>query len=310
LNKKRALSLLLFPPIPQATLVFIDRPKNETFKRIASGVSLPQLDSAFAISAVRTYMDQLAAYPDLSGVSPADISTYDPTNLLDRILLDERDQLMTDALRRARAASPDKPVFALVGEIHLAGIDRCWDRPLEDLKVPAAAAPTAAAAAPATPPKRRAGAFSDQGSSAAESKAKGSGEDENSPKQRALKRLLLERVLQLYCNVDFSEDIAAELGPLETLGEEGMRCYFEAAEVYGSTRMLMAALPKETLNKVFMGYQRDAYELLEPFRQVRPSNGGPGYTEDLLMSVRTLDFYLHADAEVEEMKKKQQEGSV
>ena len=71
------------------------------------------------------------------------------------------------------------------------------------------------------------------------------------------------------------------------------------AEIYGSTRMLLAALPPGDLPAVCSGWQCDMQEVLQPVRAVRPSNGGRGADEDVLWDhVRDLNLLL-APAEPE-----------
>lgn len=66
-----------------------------------------------------------------------------------------------------------------------------------------------------------------------------------------------------------------------------------AVEIYGSTRMLLAALTHEQLRAVCSGWRCDMHALLQPVRAARPCNGGGGAVEDILWDhVRDLNLVL------------------
>lgn len=68
--------------------------------------------------------------------------------------------------------------------------------------------------------------------------------------------------------------------------------YQMTAEIYGTSRMLLAVLERDLLYQVVCDFQTDFHALLQPVRQVRPVQGGPGYSESLLTDLRCLNFEL------------------
>ncbi len=67
--------------------------------------------------------------------------------------------------------------------------------------------------------------------------------------------------------------------------------YEWTAEIWSSTRMQLAALPREQLSDVCGGVPGvDMWDVLQPLRELRPVNGGPGWSSDLGMDLRALNF--------------------
>ena len=64
---------------------------------------------------------------------------------------------------------------------------------------------------------------------------------------QGVRRALLERFLELSCSPAVCADMQRQLPALPSEAEETYAC---ARELYGSPRMLLAALPREHLNKV------------------------------------------------------------
>ncbi len=86
------------------------------------------------------------------------------------------------------------------------------------------------------------------------------------------------------------DDLAQVLPPVPDSQQEG---YQWTHEIYSSTRMTLAALPRELLPSVLGAVKGcDAWQLLQPLRDVRPVNGGPGWTEELIVQLRALNFDL------------------
>jgi hypothetical protein len=110
-----------------------------------------------------------------------------------------------------------------------------------------------------------------------------------SPEQEGVRRALLEAVVRLSCARVIVDDLAACLGALP---REALAAYAWTRELYGTTRMLLACLPKEELPKLARGWRCDLWEELAPVRAARPINGGPGCDQDLVMQLRTLHFDL------------------
>ena len=71
--------------------------------------------------------------------------------------------------------------------------------------------------------------------------------------------------------------------------------YQLAAELYGTCRMLLAALSEAQLAEVASGWRCDFYEVLAPVRAARPVNGGAGYDEELIQSLRLLHFQVQPE---------------
>ncbi|GIM17301.1 hypothetical protein Vretimale_19829, partial [Volvox reticuliferus] len=84
-------------------------------------------------------------------------------------------------------------------------------------------------------------------------------------------------------------DLESVLGPVP---ERQMQSYTSIQEVYGAPRMQLASLPRDMLKKLVEGLGCDFYEVLQPLRDIRPLNGGPGYSDDMVMYVRGLNFEL------------------
>jgi hypothetical protein len=77
------------------------------------------------------------------------------------------------------------------------------------------------------------------------------------------------------------------LGPLP---EHELHAYEGTSEVYGSCRMLLASLNRDLLDRVAVGYGCNFWEELQPLREIRPMNGGPGYSKALVKMLRGLNF--------------------
>lgn len=65
--------------------------------------------------------------------------------------------------------------------------------------------------------------------------------------------------------------------------------YNKALELYGLTRVMMASLSKDTLSKMVSGYKCDLHDALAPFRTMRPSQGGRGFSEEATGRQAELD---------------------
>ena len=57
-------------------------------------------------------------------------------------------------------------------------------------------------------------------------------------------------------------------------------------QVYSSLRMLLACIDRPMLEELCCGVNCDVYETFEELRQVRPANGGTGYSDAALATVR------------------------
>jgi len=106
------------------------------------------------------------------------------------------------------------------------------------------------------------------------------------------RRALLRSALALCCSGEVLAEFDQIMGPLPADQKEP---YAIAAEIYGSTRMLLAVLPRENLAAVCSGCGCDMWDVLAPLRAVRPVNGGTGSDAELVLDLRML--YLDINAE-------------
>jgi hypothetical protein len=181
-------------------------------------------------------------------------------NLTGKILFEERDAVLLKSLHdESLKVGSDGIVVGVVGSSHVPGMSRLWK---ED---------------------------SWQRISQDATDIPGRKAEDEEPKSFGVRRALFDGVIRLTCRPDVSYDAAMTLGPPPAAS---MDAYELTSELYGSTRMLLATLDREQLKKVCSGWRCDPWEFLEPLRNVRPSNGGPGYDEELVMELRTLNFDL------------------
>ena len=98
-------------------------------------------------------------------------------------------------------------------------------------------------------------------------------------------------LLRLTAAEDVSADVAAALGPVPPAARPA---YELAEEMYGSSRMLLAALDAAQLAEVCSGWRRPMGEALEPLRAARPLHGGAGFDEQVVQELRMLNYELSA----------------
>jgi hypothetical protein len=108
-------------------------------------------------------------------------------------------------------------------------------------------------------------------------------------RRAGVRRALVESVLSLRVSDAVLQDMMNVLGPVEELE---MPAYEATSEIYGSCRMLLASLEREMLEKLVVGYGCNFWEELQPLRHIRPVNGGPGYSKELVEMLRGLNFEL------------------
>lgn len=162
-------------------------------------------------------------------------------------------------------ASTSPPIVAVVGAAHLPGIEYLWntgkwqqmcpkDKPLSDADVMQSPEVTI---------------------------------DEMIKPGAGLKRGMLEAMMRLSVSGQVLYDIENHFPPLP---ESETEAYNWIMEMYGTNRMQLASLPKDLLQKIVDGYECDYWEQLQPLRQVRLMNGGPGYSPEIGMALRALNF--------------------
>ena len=232
----------------EAGLVFGDRPKMVTYRRMLCCPSIADLDAAFGIQCWSNYHD---LFSDTALEKTSDVLT-------EKILFQERDAVLLKSLHEASVnAGEGHTIVGVVGASHVPGMTKLWEsNAWEEIAARAAQVPDAL--------------------------------DED-PEQFGIRRALFDAVIRMTCRGDVSIDAAMTLGPPPA---EAMDAYELTSELYGTTRMLLATLPKEKLEKVCSGWNCDPWELLEPIRKVRVMNGGPGYDLELVENLRTLNFEL------------------
>ena len=276
-----------------AALVFGDRPKAVTYRRMLLCPSLADLDTAFGLQVSqsvfcfcagqrlwgfyikpRAEMGSADAPPHPAPLQSA--SNYEAlapglplsggSSLTEEVLIRERDRVMAASLRAASlaAGAAGGCIVGVVGASHLPGLRQSWDAPgfLDGSAGAADAALTTVPAGAAT---------------------------EETAEQAGVRRALLDGVIRLTCRGDVSEDVQRELGPV---AEASAEAHAWAAELYGNSRMLLAALDRGQLAQVCGGWRCDMWEVLAPLRAARPVNGGTGLDVDLTVSLRVLNFDL------------------
>ena len=83
--------------------------------------------------------------------------------------------------------------------------------------------------------------------------------------------------------------VVLELGNLlGQVQEPHAEAYRNTRELYSSCRMLLAMLPPEVLSEVCGELECSMWEVLEPCRRVRPSCGGRGWSDELILDLRSL----------------------
>lgn len=86
--------------------------------------------------------------------------------------------------------------------------------------------------------------------------------------------------------------VNAMIQSLGQIPKDEVESYMITSEIYGCCRMLLATLDKETFHQVVTGTGCDFWAELQPLRDLRPVNGGPGHDLGLLIELRELNFDL------------------
>ncbi|GLC70389.1 hypothetical protein PLESTF_000967700 [Pleodorina starrii] len=266
-----------------APLVFGDRPKDITYRRLFGLTTIPQLDQGFSYAAVQNYRAFM-------GLPPL---PYDPDNLpvTEQIMMQEREAVMLKVVHQlchnclpqqhlqlegqgqqeqgqGQAGYP-RDLALVVGSAHLPGLEHLWrSGRWRELVGGGSSHPLAASQLLTAPPLPAA---------------------PDSDPQYGLRRGLMEAMLRLSVTREVLADLVTVLGPVP---ERQSTSYTAVQEVYGSPRMQLASLPRELLDRLVAGLGCDFYEVLQPMRDIRPINGGPGFSEDMVMYVRGLNFEL------------------
>ena len=315
-----------------ARVVFGDRPKRETVRRLAEDLSAADLDAAVAAQASSNTLECLtgsvAPPPPLGG------GRYGRAY---NVLVRERDAVICSVVaaeveremarrRRGRGSgesvetdiddassssaststsfapshypsfSDPRPILVVVGKWHLEGVRSLWEsgewrRVLEDEE--------AAAAAEAMPEEGAGGGGG--GKHLASSPARRH-VSLSAAEDLGLRRALVDELLWTTATAGSAEEVdpeafggafinKGETGEEEREEEKAQRAFALTTELYGTARMQLALLDSRSeFDAVVSGWRCDFWEVVEPLRAVRAANGGRGFDEVLVMSLRGLNF--------------------
>ncbi|CAG9463091.1 unnamed protein product [Pedinophyceae sp. YPF-701] len=255
-----------------AEIVFADRPKDLTYKRILADTSAKELDAAYSWQARHNYLEMAAGHP----------LPRQPRGVVDRVMIEERDTILaaTAAARALSAPADGAPVVCVVGASHLPGM-------LKELRDPARAAWTSAQWEEIARPLLDvpAGTFQDL--------LRSSPTGALGAEETAVKRALLEATLRLQVTDDVLQDLATCLGDAGTEPGAAAEAYGIATETYYTSQMMMASVERDVLDKVCQGWPRgtDMWEVLDEVRRVKPSQGGRGFDFQVLdESLRCMHY--------------------
>ena len=244
-----------------ARIVFGDRPKDVTMKRLVSA-DATELDAAYGKRSCLNYLALLGedAARDLpASALPSGATVYD------RVMLEERERVMLHTLAKEMEAT-DGPVMSLVGLDHLDGMAAMWEE-----------------GAGAADVQDLLGAPQDYVGAGAEDQAAA---EEN----YCLKRSILEGLLAITCAPDVI-NYANQV--LRNVADNHYDTYELVSIIYQTPRMLLATCPPELLAKVFQGRDKgDIFAELEPYRQARPLHGGNGFSDAVVDQIVGSAIYM------------------
>eukprot|EP00798_Chlamydomonas_sp_ICE-L_P005965 gene5965-5248_t len=280
-----------------AKLIFGDRPKDITYRRLFSIPTVEDYDLA--------YGDHVCGqYRHLLGLPEAQ---YTPSSmaLAEKIMMQEREAIMCKVLQDACLGSlpegglevPPASISMVVGAGHLKGLENLWKTgQWKEMVGSKDVTQSPLMSAPA----------------AAEEKVPNPFDPAGPGSRPGLRRGMMEAFMTMSVTQEVIQDMASVIGGVQP---DEIETVENIMEVYGSCRMMLACLPRELLVQVVSGYKCDFYDELEPIRQVRPSCGGPAQTDAVVTLLRGLNFDIPgaAVAEVEvvaEVEGKVEEGVV
>jgi len=231
----------------KADLIFGDVPKEETFRQLDRSTTALDLDREFGIRAAAGYLDLLR-----DGYILSKDLRLDSGHVVPQILFLEREAAMAEQLAMAAAAAPPGAVVVgVVGAEHVLRIRSMLETgDYARILQRKRDRPTDGAGEAAAP---------------------------------GVKRALLTAVMAMV-GESARQAMEATLGPVPPEHEAEYRA---TREVYGSVRMLLAALDPDLLDQVCCGLDGRAFDHFAAFRAVRPLNGGAGYSDATLGAVRT-----------------------
>jgi hypothetical protein len=247
-----------------ARLVFGDRPKETTYRRLLSCPTLAELDETFGNQSERNYRLLLPEDHPLAAVPP--MPAHDK---FEQICIHERDEILTHTIRlEASNAEGAGEVVAVLGADHVPGVEKRW-RSFVD-----------GSATPPTPDEID-----------ALNTAPDTAEDDI-----GVRLAIMQRLLGLRCTESLVNDANAALdADLDALKGEDIIAFNATSEIYGAARMLLACVNDRDVFDAVIGGRGgcDFGDVLSPMRDVRPMNGGKGWSEEALLWLRTasgVDF--------------------
>ena len=183
-----------------------------------------------AMQACINYADQLGSscgYDDLSA-----------SGTVHRIFTTERDILMCQQLQLA-SQHKSHCIVGIVGAAHVPGICEYWHEDTISAAADVVNQPFPDATETFQGSDGQSGCQPGMNASKVPETSKATSE--------GVRRALLERFIELSCDADLWATMRDELAPLQP---EAQKAYEHVQEIYGSHRMLLAALPEEHLAKV------------------------------------------------------------
>jgi hypothetical protein len=249
-----------------ARLVSADRPKDISYRRLFALASAADLDEGFGARCEDHYRNALGL--------PAPSYSGREVKLVERIMMQEReavmckvlDDLCRTGLPQGGPSAPAQSVVMVVGSVHMQGIRHLW----EGARWAELVASDDLSSSPlmAVPPVLR--------------------EDEAS-REAGVRRGLLQALMRMIVDDDVMADMENVLGPVparQALAVEAID------EIYMCCRMMLAALPRDLLQQVAGNLNCDLWDVLAPYRELRASNGGAVYCEEIVMALRSLNMDL------------------
>ena len=240
-----------------ATVIYGDRPKAVTYKRLMATPTLEELDGTFAAQSERNYRLLLPEDHPLAAKANERVD-----DCFERIIIDERDCVMASTIKECAEKTDDGTVVAVIGVDHIAGVSRIY---------------------------RDNFAAAENDAKIAELNAA----PEGAPDSMGVRVALAQRLMGLRCPPALVDDVMRTLSwDVQNLSAADANEFELVSEVYGSPRMLMACVEdKELLDAVIGGFKCDySEEVLAPVRAVRPINGGKGYSDEIVNALRTSSY--------------------
>lgn len=243
-----------------ARLVFGDRPKEATYRRLVSCPTLAELDATFGNQSERNYRLLLPEDHPQATIPPAKAD-----DVFENVCINERDVILAHTIyEEATMEGVPGEVVAVVGSDHLAGVERNWTEMVE------------------TGGKSR---------TSQERLDELLAAPDTTRDAIGTRLAIMQRLLGLRCTESLVQDAFKALDDdMNTLEGEEIIAFNATSEIYGSARMLLACVEdREVFDAVVGGVEKsDFADALAPMREVRPANGGVGWSEDAIVWLRTV----------------------